>query len=57
MRQHAGEAARPAVREGQSVQSGQVVGRVEDHKLGAHVHAGISGKVRTVTPEMVEIVA
>jgi len=57
MSQHSGQAARPAVREGQNVQLGQVVGRVEDLKLGAHVHAGISGKVRTVTPEMVEIVA
>jgi Na+-translocating ferredoxin:NAD+ oxidoreductase RnfC subunit len=57
MRQHAGEAAQPAVREGQKVQAGQVVGRVEDLKLGAHVHAGISGQVRTVTPDMVEIVA
>ena len=57
MSQHSGQAARPAVREGQNVELGQVVGRVEDLKLGAHVHAGISGKVRTVTPEMVEIVA
>ncbi|MBZ5591272.1 MAG: 4Fe-4S dicluster domain-containing protein [Acidobacteriia bacterium] len=57
MSQHSGQAARPVVREGEKVQAGQVVGRVEDLKLGAHVHAGISGKVRTVTPEMVEIVA
>ncbi|HVP45051.1 MAG TPA: 4Fe-4S dicluster domain-containing protein [Bryobacteraceae bacterium] len=57
MLQHSGQAARPVVREGQNVQLGQVVGRVEDLKLGAHVHAGISGQVRTVTPEMIEIVA
>jgi len=57
MSQHSGQAAQPAVREGQNVELGQVVGRVEDSKLGAHVHAGISGKVRTVTPEIVEIVA
>ena len=57
MRQHAGQAARPAVREGQRVEAGQVVGRVEDAAMGAHVHAGISGTVRAVTPEMVEIVA
>ena len=45
------------VREGQKVKTGQVVGRVEEGKLGAHVHASIDGKVRAVTPECVEIVA
>jgi Na+-translocating ferredoxin:NAD+ oxidoreductase RnfC subunit len=39
------------------VKKGQVVGRVADGKLGAHVHASIDGKVRAVTPECVEIVA
>ena len=57
MSQHSGQPARPAVNEGEKVRAGQVVGRVEDLKLGAHVHAGISGKVRAVTTEMVEIVA
>jgi Na+-translocating ferredoxin:NAD+ oxidoreductase RnfC subunit len=57
MRQHAGEAAAPAVRVGQKVKKGDVVGRVEASKLGANVHASIAGKVRTVTPECVEIVA
>ncbi len=57
MKQHAGEAAVPAVREGQKVKKGQVAGRVEETKLGAHVHSSIGGKVRAVTPEYVEIVA
>jgi len=57
MRQHTGEAAVPSVSEGQKVKKGQVVGRVEEGKLGAHVHASIVGKVRKVTPECVEIVA
>jgi Na+-translocating ferredoxin:NAD+ oxidoreductase RnfC subunit len=57
MRQHAGQPAIPAVQEGKRVKKGQVVGRVDDSKLGAHVHASIDGKVRTVTPECVEIVA
>ena len=57
MRQHAGQPAVPAVREGQRVQKGQVVGRVEEGKLGANVHASIAGKVRAATPECVEIVA
>ena len=57
MQQHAGQPAVPVVREGNTVKKGQVVGRVEDSKLGAHVHASIGGKVRMVTPECVEIVA
>jgi len=57
MRQHAGQAAAPVVEQGKKVKKGQVLGRVEDSKLGAHVHASIDGKVRTVTPEYVEIVA
>jgi Na+-translocating ferredoxin:NAD+ oxidoreductase RnfC subunit len=57
LRQHAGEAAVPAVRTGSRVKKGQVVGKVEEGKLGAHVHASIEGRVRAVTPEYVEIVA
>ncbi len=55
MRQHAGEPAFPAVRPGQKLKEGQVIGRVEDGKLGADVHASIAGKVTTVSPEYVEI--
>jgi Na+-translocating ferredoxin:NAD+ oxidoreductase RnfC subunit len=55
MRQHAGEAAAPTVKEGQKLKKGHLVGRVEDSKLGAHVHASIDGRVRNVTPEYVEI--
>ena len=55
MRQHAGQPAVPAVRAGQKVTEGQPIGRVEEGKLGANVHAPISGKVRSVTPECVEI--
>jgi len=57
MKQHAGEAAVPAVEAGKKVKRGQVVGRVADGKLGAHVHASMDGKVRGVTAEYVEIVA
>jgi Na+-translocating ferredoxin:NAD+ oxidoreductase RnfC subunit len=57
MKQHAGEAAVPTVEAGKRVTRGQVVGRVADGKLGAHVHASIDGKVRAVTAEYVEIVA
>jgi Na+-translocating ferredoxin:NAD+ oxidoreductase RnfC subunit len=57
MLQHTGQPAVPVVEEGGKVKRGQMVGRVEDSKLGAHVHASIDGKVRKVTPECVEIVA
>jgi biotin carboxyl carrier protein len=50
-----GQAANPAVQEGKRVKKGQLVGRVEDGKLGANVHASIDGKVRAVTAEYVEI--
>ena len=57
MLQHTGQPAAPVVEQGAQVKRGQVVGRVEDAKLGAHVHSSIDGKVRKVTPERVEIVA
>ena len=57
MKQHAGEPAVPVVEAGGKVKKGQMVGRVADGKLGAHVHASIDGKVRAVTAESVEIVA
>jgi Na+-translocating ferredoxin:NAD+ oxidoreductase RnfC subunit len=57
LKQHAGEAAVPVVEVGKKVKKGQVVGRVPDGKMGAHVHASIDGKVRSVTQESVEIVA
>jgi Na+-translocating ferredoxin:NAD+ oxidoreductase RnfC subunit len=57
MLQHTGQPAVPVVEEGGKVKRGQVVGRVRDSKLGAHVHSSIDGKVRKVTPECVEIEA
>jgi len=55
LKQHAGEAAAAAVETGRRVKRGQLVGKVEDSKLGANVHASIDGKVRAVTPDYVEI--
>jgi len=57
LKQHAGQAASPVVQEGKKVKRGQLVGRVEEGKLGANVHASIDGKVRAVTAEYVEISA
>jgi Na+-translocating ferredoxin:NAD+ oxidoreductase RnfC subunit len=55
LKQHAGQAAAAAVQEGKKVKKGQVIGRVDDSKLGANIHASIDGKVRTVTADYVEI--
>ncbi len=55
LKQHAGQAATAVVQEGKKVKKGQIVGRVEEGKLGANVHASIDGKVRAVTAEHVEI--
>jgi len=57
MRQHAGQPAAPCVAEGKKIKKGQVIGRVEESKLGANIHASIDGKVRSVSPDFVEIVA
>lgn len=57
MRQHAGQPAVPVVQEGKRVKKGQVVGRVDADKLGVNIHASIDGKVRTVTPDYIEVVA
>ncbi len=57
LKQHAGTAAVPVVEAGKRVKKGQIVGRVADGQLGAHVHASIDGNVRSVTADAVEIVA
>jgi cobalamin reductase len=57
LKQHAGQTAAAVVQEGKKVKKGQMVGRVEEGKLGANVHASIDGKVRAVTPDYIEIVA
>jgi Na+-translocating ferredoxin:NAD+ oxidoreductase RnfC subunit len=55
LKQHAGQVASAAVKQGETVKAGQCVGRVAEGALGADVHASISGKVAAVTPDYVEI--
>jgi Na+-translocating ferredoxin:NAD+ oxidoreductase RnfC subunit len=57
LRQHAGQPATATVETGKKVKKGQTIGKVEESKLGASIHASIDGKVRTVTPDFIEIVA
>ncbi len=46
--QHIGAPAEPAVAVGDSVSAGQLVAKVPDGKLGAHVHASIPGRVTKI---------
>ena len=57
LRQHIGAPAEPIVSAGQKVGVGTLIGRIPDGKLGANVHASISGVVAQVTPEAVVIEA
>jgi Na+-translocating ferredoxin:NAD+ oxidoreductase RnfC subunit len=54
-RQHAGRPARPVVREGDRVEEGAVVGRVDPPDLGVPIHASVSGTVIRLTEDYVEI--
>lgn len=46
--QHTGNAADPLVRVGERVLTGQPVGAMQQHKLGARVHASSSGTVTSI---------
>ena len=48
LRQHAGQAAVAVVEAGKKVRKGQLIGRVDEAKLGANIHSSIDGKVRAV---------
>jgi len=55
LKQHAGQPATAAVQDGKKVKKGQVIGRVDESKMGANIHASIDGKVRAVTSDYIEI--
>jgi len=55
--QHVGTPATPLVAAGDRVDAGQVIGEIPDGKLGARVHASISGKVREINNDMIVIEA
>ena len=57
MSQHIGAPCVPAVKEGQRVEKGAVVGDLPADKLGCPVHASIYGTVRKVNDRYVEIYA
>ncbi len=53
LQQHLGVPAEPTVRPGERVQAGQLIGAVPAGKLGAPVHASVTGTVRSVGAEIV----
>ncbi len=57
MAQHIGAPCAPAVKEGQRVEKGAVVGGVPAGALGCPVHASVSGTVGRVNGRYVEIIA
>lgn len=56
MRQHVGTPAVPVVQVGDIVQRGQLVGEIPAQALGARIHASISGRVESVTPQSITII-
>ena len=56
LRQHIGAPATPVVAEGDIVTKGQLIGLMDEGKLGANVHASISGKVSQLSDNFVKIV-
>ena len=53
--QHIGAPSQPVVQIGQAVSKGDLVARIPDGKLGANLHASISGKVTSVNSQRILI--
>ncbi len=54
---HIGQPAKPAVKEGDVVKRGEVIGTVEPDKLGCPVHASIDGRIVSVSSRAIGIAA
>lgn len=55
LKQHVGSPAKPVVKIGDSVKEGDLIGDMESGKLGARIHASISGKVTHINEEFIRI--
>lgn len=53
LKQSAGVPVQPMVKQGDRVEKGQLIGSVPEGKLGANLHASISGIVKAVSQEIV----
>lgn len=55
LKQHVGVSCVPNVEVGQKVNKNDLIGKMEKGKLGTNIHASISGIVKTVNQEFIEI--
>lgn len=55
LKQHVGIAATPKVKCGDFVRRGDLIGSIDEGKLGANVHASINGKITEVSEQYIEI--
>jgi len=55
LRQHVGEKAFPIVFKGDEVKKNQIIAKVPDGKLGANVHASISGRITEINADFIKI--
>jgi Na+-translocating ferredoxin:NAD+ oxidoreductase RnfC subunit len=55
LKQHIGAAAKPTVKEGAKVKTGDLIASMPDGKVSAMVHASIAGKVAEVTEKQILI--
>jgi Na+-translocating ferredoxin:NAD+ oxidoreductase RnfC subunit len=57
MQQHVGKPACPVVKKGQSVKRGTLIAQVDEADLGVNIHSSISGVVKDVADQWIEIEA
>jgi Na+-translocating ferredoxin:NAD+ oxidoreductase RnfC subunit len=57
LKQHIGVPSQPVVKTGDRVQRGDLIAQIPEGKLGANIHASISGRVEAVSDEHIVIVA
>lgn len=55
LRQHIGAAAAPVVETGQTVEKGTLIATIPEGALGANIHASITGTVRKIDQNCIEI--
>jgi len=53
--QHIEKPASPAVKKGEIIETGEIIGRMQEGQLGANVHASIGGKVKEVDENFILI--
>jgi Na+-translocating ferredoxin:NAD+ oxidoreductase RnfC subunit len=55
LKQHIGAPSQPVVKIGDRVERGDLIAQIPEDKLGANVHASISGRVEAMTGEHIVI--